>query len=124
MSPEVKSYYDSERGIYFKHYSGEVYIEDVFKTWEEKIRNDISGRGIKKFVVDYKKASIKFPSGRATDIADFYKKHDDVFRDSKIAMVMESPDQVVFPHLVEMQNVSFIIRTFYTMEAALQWLMI
>ena len=123
MENKVKSFYDAVTGIFYKNYYGNIEIEDLVASWEEVINQGLIPDNVKKFVINYKKATILFPPKYAVDIANFYKKHDDIFAKSRIAMVMETPKQVVFPRLVEDENVNFTIRTFYTMEAAVEWLM-
>jgi hypothetical protein len=122
MENKITSYYDSKTGIFYKNYVGDVFFEDLFNSWEEVIQKKLIPKNVKKFIINYKKAKITFVFEKAVDIANFYKKHDDIFGNSKIAMVMETPDQVVFPHLVELENVTFTVKTFYTLEAAIRWL--
>lgn len=123
MENLVRSYFDQETRIFYKIYTGVIKIDDVFESWEESIRISEIPAGTKRFLISYKDARISFASSKAHDIADFYKRNDHIFGISKIAMVMETPDQIVFPYLVEMEKVNFKVRSFYTMEAAIYWLM-
>jgi len=36
---------------------------------------------------------------------------------------MVTPDQTVFTHLLQFENVNFEIKSFYTQEAALKWIL-
>ncbi len=123
MENKIKSFYDAVTGIFYKNYYGNIELEDLVTSWLEVINQGLIPENVKKFVINYKEATIQFSPKYAVDIADFYKKHDDIFAKSRIAMVMETPKQVVFPRLVEDENVNFTIRTFYTMEAAVEWLL-
>lgn len=122
MEFDVRYYYDSDTGIFTKYYFGKIQINDVFNSWENLLKKKIIPEHVKKFIINYKEATITFKSEKVDDIAHFYKKHDNVFANSKIAMVMETPDQVVFPHLMEFRKINFQIKAFYTMEAAKKWL--
>jgi hypothetical protein len=99
-----------------------VLLEDIFKTWKKVIQNKEIPDNVKRFVISYKNAIINFPSEAVSEIARFYNQNVEIFNGVKIAMLMESPDQVVFPHLMEKEKVSFKINVFYTLEAAFRWL--
>ena len=122
MGFSVKTDFDPDNGIFIKYYYGNIELEDIFDSWRETIRKKKIPENVRKFIINYKKASINFPPERVSDIAKFYNEHDAVFGNARIAMVMESPGQVVFPNLIVLEKISFKIETFYTMEAAVNWL--
>ena len=109
--------------IFYKNYYGEISFEDLVASWEEVINQKLIPDNVKRFVINYKEATILFPPKHTKDIANFYNLHNDIFAQSKIAMVMETPNQVVFPQLIQEEDINFTVRTFYTSEAAVEWLM-
>lgn len=122
MEERIDFYFDDKTGIFHKNYFGDVRLNDLFTSWEEVIAGNKIPPGTKKFVINYKSATILFPPKHVADIADFYNKNNHIFGGSKIAMVMETPPQVVFPRLMEEEDISFNVKTFYTLEAAINWL--
>ena len=122
MNSKVLPYYDSASGIFYKNYFGDILLENIISSWEEIIKQKLIPNHVNKFIINYKEAKILFSPDKAKEIANFYKNNDTIFAKSKIAMVMETPDQIVFPHLVELESVNFTVRAFYTLEAAKYWL--
>ena len=123
MNCQVHTSYDPDSEIFFKVYSGDVHLKDIFSSWEKVIKSDSIRSDNKKIVIDYSAANILFPPEGLPAIADFYNNHDAFFGESKIAMVMISPRQVVFPHLMELEDINFSIKVFFTVNAAIRWLL-
>ena len=90
---------------------------------EAIIMKKIIPSDIKKFILDYRGANIMYGPEKSKDIAKFYAMHDKVFGKSKIALVMDKPEQVVFPMLVETEGVNFMLHPFFSIEAALEWVL-
>ncbi len=122
MGHKVEFKFDKENNIFFKIYSGDIYFDDFITSWENAIQNNLIPPGVKKFIIDYKDATIMFDHGRVKDIAIFYTKYDNIFRNSKIALIMVKPKHVIFPMMIESEGVNFIVKPFYTLEGALKWL--
>jgi len=122
MEQKIEHHYDPENQIFHKNYHGEISLEDVINSWEELIREKIP-ENTKRFIVSYKEAKILYQPRDAVFIANFYKRHDEIFAGSKIAAIMVTPDQAVFTHLLQLENVNFKIESFYTQEAAVRWVM-
>ena len=122
MVGKVDYKYDQENRIFHKIYTGEVTFESLISSWEETLKNNEIPFGVKKFIIDYREADILFDHKKSKDIAEFYSQHDDVFGRSRIALVMVKPEHVIFPMIVESEDINFIVKPFYTIEAALKWL--
>ena len=57
------------------------------------------------------------------EIANFYKKHIDIFGNFKIAIVTEEPKDIVIPILVESLDEGYTSCPFSTLEAAINWVL-
>ena len=124
MEDRVEYKYDQSTGIFYKYYYGKVTLQVLTSSWEHAIANNIiPEENLKGFIVDYKNATLKMDTNEASGIADFYNKHLNIFRNMKIALIMEKPDQVIFPILVESKGVNYFPRPFYSHEAALDWIL-
>lgn len=122
MEGKIEHRYNQEKCIFFKVYTGDISFENLITSWEEVIKNKRIPSGVKKFLIDYRKANILFDHKKAKDIADFYNRHNDIFGRSKITLVMIKPEHVIFPMIVESEGVNFDLKPFYTLEAATKWL--
>lgn len=123
MKDKVQYFYDSEKQIFYKNYFDEISLSDVINSWKKLIKDAAIPKNTKRFIVSYKEARILYQPKDAVFIADFYKKHSEIFDDSKIAAIMTTPNQTVFTHLLQLENVNFEIESFYTHEAATKWLL-
>jgi len=119
---EIKVQVALDYDILYKKYFGEISLEDVFSSWKNIIEENQIPNTINKFLLDYREASLMFTIDSIEEIVNFYREHDAVFEDSKIALLMETPEQVVFPYLLKYERPSLSIKAFYTYEAALSWL--
>ena len=122
MEDKIQYHYDSDNKIFYKNYFGEISLDDVINSWERLIRDKTIPEDTKRFIVNYKEAKILYQPKDAVFIANFYKKHNEIFAKSKVAAIMVTPDQTVFTHLLQLENINFEIESFYTQDAAKKWI--
>ena len=123
MNNKFKYQYDSSTRILFKYYYGKITIEDIYSSWDYAISNNIIPNGTRSFVLDYTAASFDIKVKEHTKIADYYKNHLEVFRNCKIAIITQTPKDVVIPALVETIDEGYYSKPFYTLEAAIDWVL-
>jgi len=123
MNGTVTYKFDTTKQIFYKKYAGIITLDFLFKSWRNIIENNEIKAGTKRFLVDYIEAKIQFEAKKALDIGAFYMNYPAIFEDSKVALVMQKPEHVVFPMMMmEQQLINFEIQVFYTVEAAKAWL--
>lgn len=122
MNQKAKCQYDAENKIFHKHYFGNIGLADMLFSWENIINKNLIPKNTKRFILDYRKATLTIPPQTAKDIAAFYSKHADIFSHSQVAMIMENPNDVIFPILVNDELAIVNFKPFYTMEGAMDWL--
>ena len=114
---------DSSLGILFKYYYGNIDLSDIIISWEDAIENNVIPKETKGFILDYRQASFTINVDDYVLIADFYKNHLDIFKNLKIAILTEKPKDVVIPLLVESKDDGYFSKPFYTLEAAIAWVL-
>lgn len=113
--------YDEARRIFYKIYSGDIYFHDLVDTWNEMIGQNLIPEDTCRFVLDYSNATfISSPSG-VDDICKFFRAYNHVFAHSRLALIMQKPDQVILPILVNNELTSISVKPFYTLEAGTRW---
>lgn len=122
MEPKFLTRFDNYTGIFIKEYFGEITIKDLICSWEDIIQKSLIPPNTKRFLISYKEATISFSTKHITEIANLYKEHDAIFGGAKIAMVMDTPEKVVFPNLMLTQDINFMLNMFNSMGAAIDWL--
>ncbi len=115
--------FDSALGIIFKTYYGAITVEDIESSWEFAFSNNIIPETVKGFILDYRKSNFDIEIEEYANIPKFYRKHIDVFRNLKIAIVTENPRDIVIPILVEAKDKGYESRPFSTMKAATNWIL-
>ena len=123
VNDNVNVGYDPSIKIFFKWYSGEIILDDIFRSWDYIIDNNLIPSGVKGFVLDYTNVDLKIDASGAGDITDFYNNHPHIFEGKKIALIMNTPGQVIFPLLVASSNPQYYPKPFMTEEAAIRWIL-
>lgn len=108
--------------IFYKYFHGDIIFKDIVDNWLLLMQNKQLPNGVKRFILDYRKAKLLATADSAKDIASFYKKHALWFQQSKVALIMQSPDEVIIPILANEECAGLLdFRPFYTMAGALEW---
>ena len=110
-------------GILFKYYYGEITLVDISKSWDYAIENYLIPKETKGFILDYRKARFKISIDEHVEIADYYKNHLNLFGRKRIAILVEHPNDVVIPILVESIDEGYLSKPFSTLEAATNWVL-
>lgn len=115
--------FDSNSGILFKYYYGLITFEDIAISWEFAISNNIIPKNTKGFILDYRNASFNIDVSEYNKIPAFYKQYSSIFYGYKIAILTESPKDIVIPILVKEKDDGYESRPFTTLEAAIKWIL-
>ena len=115
--------FDESTGIMYKYYHGDVTLEVIISSWEYAIDNNVIPRKVKGFILDCRDANLKKKISETSGMSDFFNKHRDIFRNLKVAIITEKPDQVVIPMVIESEGVEFFPRPFFTEYAAVKWIL-
>ena len=123
MVENFKYEFDHKTGILYKYYFGSITMRDIEFSWEYAFDNEIIPKDVVGFILDYRKASFHLRTNEYLKIPLFYKQHLDVFGGFKIAIITESPKDIVVPVLVKMEDDGYLSEPFSTVEAALEWIL-
>ncbi|MBN2349523.1 MAG: hypothetical protein JXJ22_11820 [Bacteroidales bacterium] len=123
MNKKFHYEFDPATGILFKYYYGVISIEDLSSSWEYAFEKKLIPKEVKGFILDYRKATFNIKANEYKEIPKFYKKHIDIFRNFKIAIITQDPKDVVIPMLVKTEDDGYFSRPFSTIEAAVEWVL-
>ena len=122
MRPKITYDYDPGTGIFSKIHYGNIVFEDVINSWNEIIGKNAIPDGTSRFILDYINATFLTDDDGTTQLVKFYKAYSHIFSGSKIALIMNKPDQVILPILVDHEVDGIFFKPFCTYEGALEWL--
>ena len=116
--------YDDVYGdrLLIKTYYGDIFLTDIMDSWNTIIDQGGINPQTKGVLNDYRKAVLKI-SIKDIDVLMHYFAKTGVFKDFRFALLMEEPNQVVFPILAENMNNDFLTAPFSTEEAAKKWVL-
>jgi hypothetical protein len=123
MENKFKYQYDSSTGILFKNYYGQITLEDIYASWDYAININLIPKGTRSFILDYTSASFDIKVREYPKIAEYYKNHLEVFKNCKIAVITQNSKDVVIPALVETIDEGYHSKPFYTLDAAIDWVL-
>jgi hypothetical protein len=123
MVEKVKYNFDDTTRILYKYYFGTITLEDIFTSWNDAISNNIIPEDTKGFILDYTEANFDLEFNELDKIPEYYREHLDIFGNKKIAVITQSVKDIVYPILVEKKDSGYSSRPFYTLEAAIEWVL-
>jgi len=123
MMEKFKFVFDDSTGILYKYYYGSITIEDISSSWDYAIAHNLIPKNTKEFILDYRKATFQIKLTEYEMIADYYKQNLDIFRNKKIAIITQTSKDVIIPALVETKDDDYSSAPFYTLSAAINWVL-
>lgn len=117
----IKHTYDKKNKVLIKAFEGTVYMDDVIESWRTDMENKRVTIELKAVITDFKRVNNKANISELNKITDFYKEHFEIFKDMKLAVVIDSPPGVAMLYLFEKKNDEFKHRAFTTIDAAMEW---
>lgn len=123
MEKKFEYHFNKSLGILFKTYYGAITIADIESSWEYAFENGLIPNDKKGFILDYRNSNFNINLEDHEAIANFYKKHIDVFGNYKIAILTDNPKDIVVPILVESKDEGYSSRPFTTLKAAIAWIL-
>lgn len=123
MKEKFKYIFDDSTGILYKYYYGSITLEDIFSSWDYAISENLIPKETKGFILDYRNATFDIAIKEHSGISDYYKEHLDIFGNFKIAIITQTSKDITIPSLVELKDDGYSSRPFYTLEAAIKWVL-
>ncbi|MCF8379387.1 MAG: hypothetical protein K9H49_07410 [Bacteroidales bacterium] len=123
MKEKIKYHYDPKDKIMFKSYYGLISIDIIASSWMQAFEKEIIPKETVGFILDYREAIFDMDVDEHAEIANFYKKNLEVFRNKKIAIITDKPKAVVIVTLVEALDDGYFSKPFSTLEAARAWVL-
>jgi len=123
MMEKFKFVFDDSTRILYKYYYGSITIEDISSSWDYAIAHNLIPKNTKEFILDYRKATFQIKLTEYEMIADYYKQNLDIFRNKKIAIITQTSKDVIIPALVETKDDDYSSAPFYTLSAAINWVL-
>lgn len=122
MENIFKYLYNEDSKIFYKYYLGNISFEDIQKSWNYIISNQLMPNESTGIIIDYRDATIQMEPKEHSKISQFYHDNIETFRSKKIAILIEDPKDIVIPMLVRLKDDGYTSKTFSTEKAAISWI--
>lgn len=116
--------YDDVYGnrLLIRTYYGDIFLNDVINSWDNIINQGVIQPETKGVLIDYRNADLKMPIKDIEILMNYFAKTG-LFSGFRFALIMEAPNQLVFPILADGMNNDFLTAPFSTEEAAKKWIL-
>jgi hypothetical protein len=108
--------------LLIKIYYGEIYFRDVTESWDRIIEEGFIRPHTKGVLNDYRIGILRFTVNDVEKLMNYFTQKG-VFDKFRFALLMDTPDQVVFPTLAGTFKTGFRTAPFTTKEAAINWIL-
>ena len=107
--------------VLFRCYTGPLTTEQEKEMLTYAVTNGLINENVKGMVLDMRMAEFDFQPEDAHQIIDFVSK-DPLLASLKYAILVDSPDQIIYPLLGAMYKESAKLKPFSTEAAAIKWI--
>ena len=123
MTNKYTYQYDTKSHIMHKKHFGTFTINMLIDSWDEAIEKHLVPSETMTFLLDYTEAKLDMNIGAAEKMVNYFNEQSHLFEDKKIAVVVNTPENIVHPILAQARPRNYILRIFSTLPAAYLWLM-
>lgn len=121
MKSQNKYQWVFEDEVLIRKFKGKIYVDDIISSWEFAIENNLIEEHLKGVISDFTQAEFNMSFSDLEKIIAYVKKNK-VLRDLKLAVLINSPDKIVFPAFAAHQHPEIDVRPFSTKQAAIEWI--
>jgi len=113
---------DEKNKILIRTFHGVVNMDGIIEAWQEDIQSNIVNKELHAIITDFSEANNIAKLKDLDEISSFYDKHYPLFKDIKLAVVLNSPNVAIIVFYEE-KYPQLNHRAFATLQAALNWIL-
>ncbi|NOQ28395.1 MAG: hypothetical protein GQ564_23780 [Bacteroidales bacterium] len=114
--------YIEKSNYLIREFHGIFNSSEILLSWEYLIVNKLKKHKYVGILNDFSNAKLNMELDDLDLIMSLFKKNSKIFKNIKLAVLMTSPDNIVFPVFAQSKS-QFNIKAFSTMKAAKHWLL-
>ncbi len=113
--------YIDEKRILVREIRGKADFEEIFSSWKDLIAGGYFDPPVIGMINDFCGAELNVDISDMKRINVLLNEHPEVFKNIRVAVVVDSFKNIVFPMIVEKVSKQANVRPFSTVEAARDW---
>lgn len=114
--------YVDEGKYLIRRFHGVFNKDELLESWKHLVENTLQEKSYDGILNDFCDAQIKMEINDLEYLMDFFRQNMSIFQNLKLAVVMTSPDNIIFP-LFAKKTSPFNIAAFTTLNAAQKWIL-
>lgn len=122
MSILFEKHSDYPESILIRRFQNEVKVSEIINSWNKLIISNKITPNLKGVINDLNCCSLQMNMDSFNKLITFLLNNE-VFHRIKLAVISNSPKNIVFPMMAELKASKLNIRTFSTIKAATLWIM-
>ena len=107
--------------ILVRKFSGEVEVDSIIESWKFLIENNLIKKTHLGVINDLTNCELLMNNKGFSTLTD-YLINQEILKPLKLAVICNSPNKIIFPILGEKDVKELKIKPFYTLEAAVDWI--
>ena len=123
VAVEQKIKYIDEKRILVREIRGKADFEEIFFSWKELITDGYFNPPVIGMINDFCGAELNVDISDMKRIKVLLEENPEVFKSIKIAVLVDSFKNIVYPMVVEKVSKQATVRPFSTFEAARDWIL-
>lgn len=117
-------HFDPKTKIFYKKHFGNITKEEIFKSWDQAIENDLIQSNTVGFIVDFRKAHYVLKVKDVKSMPSYFNSHTEIFGGKKIAVMGLHPYEIVIPVLIQhIPKKMYHLKPFSPKTAAIKWIL-
>lgn len=121
MSIAYKYHEQYKNSILIRKFHGNINVIDIIESWNFLINHKLITPNILGVINDLQKCNLMLDFDSFETLTDFLKRHEQLRR-LRLAVIIDTPEKIVFPMLGENHEKELKIKPFSTIEAATKWI--
>lgn len=114
--------YIEKSNYLIREFHGIFNSSEILLSWEYLIEKKLKNHNYIGIINDFSNAKLNMELGDLDSLISLFNKNSKIFKDIKLAVLMTSPDNIVFPIFAQSRS-PFNIKAFSTMEGAEKWIL-
>ncbi len=119
---DYKVEYIQKDNYLIRRFTGEIDFPAILKSWQYLVEHDLGDHKHIGVINDFSNVKMNLEMEELEQMINFFKLNSEIFATLKIAVIMSTPKNMVFPMFAKKIS-TFNIQAFSTMESAEKWML-
>jgi hypothetical protein len=120
---DIKVKYSEDGKILIREIRGKVSFSEVYDSWLDLLDKEAFKPPLKGMINDFRGADLEVNVTDTRSIISLLLENNHIFNDVKVAVIVDSYKNIVFPMIVEKIAKEANVKPFSTFEAAKDWIL-